>query len=309
MECLNTITWMLLNLHPNMSMDKVNKFAEPICKYSKLRDIDPVIVLAVQQHENPRLKVRYSYHNKNKTSDIGVMQFNCPHFIPRKNWRYKWCTRKGIRRLKTINGGIKAGVEELFWKRKICLNSKKHKSGFSNNHYKYIIYYDYNTLTVLGKSFNKIFYSDYFINTNYYHIHCNDCFYNLDYNLILNYQKIFFSSFSKNYSLIMYSNIQKPSFHTKRKHWWLKHYNYNAPGGYDLKIRFIYKALKKNEYIYYKAIKNRLHIKLAKKNKLRRCILKKNLCIGELHGSYKRRTHKKNKKRKSITQGNKTKTR
>lgn len=125
MSCIELILAAIIFLNPGWSEGRAKIYATPICREAEKRDIDPLIVVSIIQHESNWRKSTV-YHNKNGSKDIGLMQFNCRpmHRIDLK-WRRWWCHQDRRARLKTVSGNIRAGVLELsFWK-KIC--HRKHR--------------------------------------------------------------------------------------------------------------------------------------------------------------------------------------
>jgi len=143
MTCIELIATTILSLHPNWDAKRVERYAEPICEVSQRWNIDPLLTVAIIQHENSGWKHDDVYYNRNGSRDYGLMQFNCPVIPERKGWRRKFCTRKGRRLLLTIEGGIRAGVRVLNQKRARCL--KVHKSRYKL-YSVFIIYRLYNLL-------------------------------------------------------------------------------------------------------------------------------------------------------------------
>jgi len=123
MSCIGIVLSAILSLNPSWTEAKAKKYAVPICSESIAAEIDPLIVVSVIHHESG-WSTRGVMHNGTKSKDFGIMQFNCQNDIDKiyLKWRKWWCQPKRRKYLKSIDGGIKAGVRELvFWK-KICLS-------------------------------------------------------------------------------------------------------------------------------------------------------------------------------------------
>jgi len=143
MTCIEIVSAAILSLHPNWEAERIESYADPICEASKKWEIDPLLPVAIIQHENSRWEHDDIYYNRNGSKDHGLMQFNCPVVPEERGWRRNWCEPKGRRKLLTIRGGIHAGVRVLSQKRARCL--KVHKDTYYL--YKtFIIYRLYNLL-------------------------------------------------------------------------------------------------------------------------------------------------------------------
>lgn len=68
-----------------------------------------------------------------------------------------------------------------------------------------------------------------------------------------------------------------------KHHIWIKHYNWKAPGRYDLRILWMWLALKKyqetGDYRFIDGIKSRQYISIQRARQMSSCLLKDDLCI------------------------------
>ena len=121
-SCIEIVIASILSLNPSMNENRAERFAKPICSESLKAEIDPRLVVALIHHESA-FKTHGVMRNKD-SADFGVMQFNCRNDLDQiyLKWRKYWCQPKRRNYLKSIEGGIKAGVRELIFWKKLCLS-------------------------------------------------------------------------------------------------------------------------------------------------------------------------------------------
>jgi len=249
-------------LNPTWSEDKAEKYAEPICIESERRDIDPLIGVAIMRHET-NFKPRKLHTNKNGSVDIGLMQFNCRDLDQiHMKWRRRLCDPKRRKYLRTIKGNIYAGFKEMsFWK-KACL--KKHG--------------DDRFLHSFIDCSNKLSRSNLFIFNILDLLKdcrvCRDC---------------------RSVALVpdkyQTQNDQIRLINILKSHWWMRHYNWNSKRHW-LSVMYIYKILLEQRDENYVMVNSDYYRKLAKKGKLKKCLVKDDMCLREYEKWQKRRKQK-----------------
>jgi len=88
------------------SQYNANKIAPIVIKYSKKRQLDPILIASLIYRES-----RYRQRATSKTNDYGLMQVHCPY--SKYAW---WC--KSVKRLYGIDFNIAVGTLICTYKRK-----------------------------------------------------------------------------------------------------------------------------------------------------------------------------------------------
>jgi len=251
MSCLEIVITAIMALKPHWSEAKIETYAKPICIESKAKDLDPLLVVALIQHET-EFNSKIIYNNKNGSKDFGLMQFNCPsydrYYKIRMKFRRYWCHSSKRQYLKSIEGNIKAGTTELNTWRNIAI-AKHNNEGF--------LYYNNNNFI---KKYNILNIFKFKLN---YNIVCRDCFSVATNPLIYN-------------NLNVKWNLKK----VLTEHWWIKHYNWGSKN-YSLGVLYVYKVLLERRISNYPMIKNSWHRNFSRKGILRYCITEKDMCLSK----------------------------
>lgn len=246
MFCIQIVTAAILALKPQWTEAKIKTYANPICIESENKNIDPLIVVALIQHETG-FSASSIYHNKNGSKDYGLMQFNCPsddkYSQIHMAFRKYWCHSSRRKYLMTVEGNIKAGLAELDAWRSIAV-TKHGSSGF--------LYY-----TISNKNY-KIF------------------------DMEFNIQKVCRDCFTVSSSPLIYTNLNT-KWKIKNilsEHWWIQHYNWGSKN-YSIGVLYIYKVLLERRTANYPVIRKSWHRVFAKNGSLKSCITKDDMCLSK----------------------------
>lgn len=258
MECIIIVTRAILALKPQWNYEETKKeYSEVICEEAEKRNIDPLIGIALAQHETGFNK-NLVYYNKNRSVDYGLMQFNCERHNT-ISWRRYWCSR--TRELRTARGNIKAGFQELeFWRdHSIKLNGE-------NNTFLFNITQDTDPdflFTKIGSA-SRMNFSIYQTNfdtlftTKFYGYRtCNDCF---------------------NRNIFAKKITDFEVEHIGKRYWWVRHYNFNSPY-YSYGVLYVYKVLLEEREELYPVIRQSLHRRFMRGGWIVSCIKRKDMCL------------------------------
>lgn len=83
-------------------------------------------------------------------------------------------------------------------------------------------------------------------------------------------------------------------------HWWMRHYNWNSERHW-LSVMFIYKVLLEQKEEHYVLVNSDYYRRLAKKGKLKKCLMKEDTCFEEYKKWQQLRKKRKRSKKKSRT--------